>query len=124
MPRLTRRNKRLNRLIFASPRGEHARDKLRPVIHPEHPRTPTTNTGSNIQQLADLRSINAAIHNEPDVLTGVLINNVAHLERFSLVIRVKLKIQRPHIIRGLGGAYPRCWIGKHNPFPTRAWHHT
>lgn len=46
--------------------------------------------GNDIQQFGDFHRVDTAFKDEPDVFPGVLVNNVAHLKRFTPVVGIEL----------------------------------
>ena len=84
MPGLAGWDKCLDCSVLICPFLERVSNKLRTIIHPNHPGSATIVKTSHIKQLNDRGGIKSAVHSEGNVLAGVFINDVTDLDGFSV----------------------------------------
>lgn len=99
IPGLAWRDKCLDRPILTSPGAKIMSDELWPVIHPDHPWTPTIVETGKVEQLDHGARVDFLVDREGHVLASVFIDNVADLDRLTMPGRIKLEIQCLYITR-------------------------
>ena len=98
MPRLARRDERLERVVLAGPAPQGCGDEFRPVIGAQHLGR-TMGQDSQVKHFDHVDDTHAPLNAESQVLARELINDVTDLEHAFPPVRVELEINGPHLPR-------------------------